>query len=161
ETDLVERFPRPDGDRPVVVVDPIDGTLNYASGSPDYAVMGALLVGGRYRAAVVHLPERRTTWWARAGHGCFRAAEGGRAERIRVAAALAPHVLVARKLRRAAASALRPLGLDVRVSRCSAIDSAIGALGDALAAIDAGAPDRRRAIGFLLTTEAGGVVEIG
>jgi hypothetical protein len=52
-------------------------------------------------------------------------------------------------------------GYEVAVSRCSAVDSSAPATNRAAAAVSPGRPCRRRAIGFLLTTEAGGVVKIG
>ena len=50
---------------------------------------------------------------------------------------------------------------EVALSRCSAVDSSAPATKRAAAAVSPGRPCRRRAIGFLLTREAGGVVKIG
>ena len=161
DTELVGRFPPAAPARPLVVVDPIDGTWNYAHGSPDYAVMGALVEGGRYRAAVVHLPERRATWWAIAGRGCHRAIDGRDEIRRADVGRPPPRVLGVPRLPPRFAAAIRSLGLELRISRCSAIDAAAIAIGEARATVDPGPPDRRRAIGFLLTTEAGGVVRVG
>jgi len=48
----------------------------------------------------------------------------------------------------------------VQVSRCSAVDASAPVNGRAAAAISLGKLGRRRAIGMLLTLEAGGVVKI-
>jgi myo-inositol-1(or 4)-monophosphatase len=50
------------------VVDPLDGTTNYAHGFPCYAVSVAVAQGGRLLAGVVYDPERDE---------CFAAAAGG------------------------------------------------------------------------------------
>src|SRR5688572_24641297 len=42
DTELVSRFQDAPEDAPLVVIDPVDGTLNYTLGSQDYAVMGSL-----------------------------------------------------------------------------------------------------------------------
>lgn len=55
----------------VWVVDPIDGTVNYLYGIPQYAVSIAAQVDGVVVAGVVHNPESRATWTARRGGGAF------------------------------------------------------------------------------------------
>jgi myo-inositol-1(or 4)-monophosphatase len=49
------------------VVDPIDGTINYANGIPFFCVSIALVVGGRAVVGVVHDPIRGETFSATAG----------------------------------------------------------------------------------------------
>ncbi len=62
------------------VVDPIDGTANYAAGMPLFAVMGAALRGGQVVGAAIHDPVTDETFLARAGGGAWcRAASGARA----------------------------------------------------------------------------------
>lgn len=64
----------------VWIVDPIDGTVNYLYGFPNYAVSIAAVVGDPSRnpavydalAAVVHAPDAGVTYWATAGGGAFR-----------------------------------------------------------------------------------------
>ena len=46
KTDTLRLFPDNDPGRPTIFVDPVDGTLNYIQGSPDYAVMGAWIESG-------------------------------------------------------------------------------------------------------------------
>jgi fructose-1,6-bisphosphatase/inositol monophosphatase family enzyme len=74
-----------DGDDYVWVVDPIDGTANFAAGIPLFAVMVALIRGGETLAAWIHDPVKRATATARAGEGAW--CEG---RRLRVAPAVAP-----------------------------------------------------------------------
>jgi myo-inositol-1(or 4)-monophosphatase len=57
------------------VVDPIDGTTNYAHGHPFYAVSMALVVDNELMVGVVHAPALGLTWTARRGGGTFRNGE--------------------------------------------------------------------------------------
>lgn len=63
------------------VIDPIDGTRNYARGVPVWATLLALAIDGRLEAAVVSAPALGRRWWAARGEGAY--ANG---ERIRVSA---------------------------------------------------------------------------
>ncbi len=54
-----------------VVVDPIDGTLNYASGMPLFCVMAAVIVRGETVAAVIHDPVTGSSQMALAGLGAW------------------------------------------------------------------------------------------
>ncbi len=60
------------GDRPVWVVDPLDGTTQFLAGSPDHAIMLALVDRGRTVAAVVHQPQHGRTYTAELGSGTWR-----------------------------------------------------------------------------------------
>jgi myo-inositol-1(or 4)-monophosphatase len=51
------------------IVDPLDGTVNYANGIPIFCVSIALAVGGRPVLGVIHDPSRDETYVARAGGG--------------------------------------------------------------------------------------------
>jgi fructose-1,6-bisphosphatase/inositol monophosphatase family enzyme len=73
------------GDDPVWVVDPIDGTANFAAGIPMFAVMVALIRHGETLAAWIHDPVKRTTATALMGEGAW--CEG---RRLRVAPGAAP-----------------------------------------------------------------------
>ena len=62
------------------VVDPIDGTYNFASGLPLFGVMVAAVERGRTVAAIIHDPIGDDTAMALAGGGAWmEAADGGRA----------------------------------------------------------------------------------
>lgn len=157
DTATARRFPRPAPERPLVVLDPIDGSLAYLRGSPDYAVMGAWIEGGVYRASLMYFPAWRETYWAVRGGGCYRRPDGGEAGRVSLGE-LPPRILVPPPTPRGIHQRVAELGYRVEVSRCSAIDTAAPALGRAVGSANADPPDRRRAIGFLLCVEAGGAV---
>lgn len=48
------------------VIDPLDGTINYANGIPYFCVSIALVVDGRPAVGVIHDPMRGETFWAAA-----------------------------------------------------------------------------------------------
>ncbi len=57
------------GDGPVWVVDPLDGTRNFAAGDDGFGVMVSWVVAGVVRASWVHLPRRGDTFVAVTGAG--------------------------------------------------------------------------------------------
>lgn len=57
------------------VIDPIDGTLNYASDLPLFAVMAAVLVKGEVVAAVIHDPVVADSAMALRGEGAWLAGD--------------------------------------------------------------------------------------
>ncbi len=63
------------------ILDPIDGTRNYARGIPVWGTLIALEENGVVDVGVVSAPALAHRWWAERGHGAF--ANG---ERIRVSA---------------------------------------------------------------------------
>lgn len=63
------------GDRPVWLVDPLDGTPQFLDGSPDHAIMLALVQAGQTLCAVVHQPQHRRTYTAELGAGAWRDGE--------------------------------------------------------------------------------------
>ena len=60
-----------EGDSPLWLVDPLDGTTNYAHGIPIFAVSIALREGGRTRLGVVYDPTRKECFRAERGRGAF------------------------------------------------------------------------------------------
>ena len=60
------------GDRPVWLVDPVDGTANFAAGKPEFAVMAALVIDGTTRAGWIYDPINDAMSWAVAGQGAWR-----------------------------------------------------------------------------------------
>jgi len=54
------------------IVDPLDGTVNFAHGHPFYCVSMALQLDGEVVVGVVHAPVLGLTWTARRGGGAFR-----------------------------------------------------------------------------------------
>ena len=63
------------------ILDPIDGTRNYARGIPVWGTLVALEENGVVDVGVVSAPAFRQRWWAERGHGAF-----SNGERIRVSA---------------------------------------------------------------------------
>lgn len=71
-------------------LDPVDGTLAYARGSPTWAVcLGVLMAGCPYAGAVV-VPALGQTWWGMVGFGAYC---GGRQVR-RKSTSLGPNALI-------------------------------------------------------------------
>jgi fructose-1,6-bisphosphatase/inositol monophosphatase family enzyme len=60
------------GDELVWLVDPIDGTINFAAGSPLFAVMVALVRRGQTVMGLIHDPVRRSTAVAETGGGAWQ-----------------------------------------------------------------------------------------
>jgi len=59
------------GDSPIWLIDPLDGTTNFAHGLPVFSVSIALREGGRIVSGVVYDPTRRECFWAERGKGAF------------------------------------------------------------------------------------------
>jgi myo-inositol-1(or 4)-monophosphatase len=59
------------GTQPVWVVDPLDGTTNFAHNLPIFSVSIALREGGRTRLGVVYDPARKECFWAERGKGAY------------------------------------------------------------------------------------------
>ncbi len=53
------------------ILDPIDGTVNYANGVPVWATLIALMRGDRAVCGVVSAPALGRRWWAATGQGAF------------------------------------------------------------------------------------------
>ncbi|MGC8477979.1 MAG: inositol monophosphatase family protein [Acetobacteraceae bacterium] len=68
------------------VVDPVDGTFNFAAGVPLFAVMAAAIVAGRVVMAAIHDPLGDDTALALAGGGAWVETPGGARRPLRVAA---------------------------------------------------------------------------
>lgn len=57
---------------PVWVIDPLDGTTNFAHGYPVFSVTLALLVDGQPELGVTYDPLRDDLFWAQRGQGAWR-----------------------------------------------------------------------------------------
>lgn len=70
------------------IVDPIDGTHNFARGVPIWATLIACERDGRIEVGVASAPALGTRWWAGRGLGAYRGElrGGGAGERIHVSA---------------------------------------------------------------------------
>jgi fructose-1,6-bisphosphatase/inositol monophosphatase family enzyme len=73
---------------PVWIIDPVDGTNNFARGSDLFATMAALVVGGESVLGAVHMPTRGETTLAELGSGAFIGARRLKTAAPRAAAAL-------------------------------------------------------------------------
>lgn len=69
-----------------VVVDPIDGTANYAAGMPLFAVMAAVVANGETIAGIIYDPMGDDWVLAERGSGAWQKRPDGHAERLRTAA---------------------------------------------------------------------------
>ena len=61
------------GDDPVWVIDPIDGTQNFADGKTCFAMIVALVRGSETLGGWIHLPIENATIWACRGEGAYEA----------------------------------------------------------------------------------------
>ena len=68
------------------VIDPVDGTSNFAAGLPLFGVIVAVVEHGRTTAAIIHDPVGDDTAVARAGQGAWMLGSDGARTRLRVAA---------------------------------------------------------------------------
>ena len=69
---------------PTWVIDPLDGTSNYAHRFPFFSVSIGLAQGGGLLAGVVHDPIRRRTYFAEKGQGAYAQGEGEPPQPLRV-----------------------------------------------------------------------------
>jgi fructose-1,6-bisphosphatase/inositol monophosphatase family enzyme len=71
-----------------VVVDPIDGTANYAAGLPLFAVMAAVVAGGETIGGIIYDPMGDDWMMAEKGSGTWLCRPDGSSNRLHVAAPL-------------------------------------------------------------------------
>ena len=76
-----------------IVVDPIDGTSNYAAGVPLFGVMAAVICGGEVVASVIHDPISDDSAVAVRGEGAWNEAADGTRQTLSVAAAVDPSMM--------------------------------------------------------------------
>jgi len=81
ETVVGEEFGDDGGEGDRWILDPIDGTKNYARGIPIFATLIALERGGELAVAVVSAPALQRRWWAAHREGAY-----GNGGRLRVSA---------------------------------------------------------------------------
>lgn len=67
------------GEAPVWLLDPVDGTNNFARGKPCFAVIVAFCVGGETVGGWIHDPVSDTTVWALRNDGAWLRTSSGRA----------------------------------------------------------------------------------
>jgi myo-inositol-1(or 4)-monophosphatase len=145
------------------VVDPLDGTVNFLYGIPQWAVSIACRDAGETIVAVVHDPLRGETFSAARGQGCRLA---GAQLRIAGAPPLAralvgtgfSYVAAERRRQTAILARVLPLARDIRRAGSAALDLAWVAAGRLDVFYEHGLAEWDHAAGDLLVSEAGGVV---
>ncbi|HEU4426397.1 MAG TPA: inositol monophosphatase family protein [Pilimelia sp.] len=145
------------------ILDPIDGTVNYLYGLPQYAVSLAAEVDGQVVAAVVHNAASGEEWTAVQGAGAYR---DGRRLRGSTETRLSQALVAtgfgydpARRTHQAAVLArLLPLIRDIRRCGAAAIDLCLAAEGAVDAYYEKGLNAWDHAAGGLVAAEAGLIV---
>ncbi|MDI1464941.1 inositol monophosphatase family protein [Catellatospora sp. KI3] len=142
------------------VVDPIDGTVNYLYGLPQYAVSIAAEVDGQVVAGVVHNAATGKVWTAALGHGAWH--EGrrlGGSNATDLAVSLVGTGFAYAKERRAHQAAvvarLLPQIRDIRRMGAAALDLCAAAEGQLDAYYEKGLAEWDLAAGGLIAREAG------
>ncbi len=149
------------GDDLVAVVDPVDGTWNFAHGLPIFGMILALVQGGRTLAGVIHYPVTGDFIAATPGGGAWHVAADGARTRLSVAApapvAELSGFIAPRRMARAEQVALAALQFRAtQTLRCSAWEHRAicsGAMGFLLTE---GLMPWDHAAGVLIHAEAGG-----
>lgn len=158
------------------IVDPLDGTVNYLYGLPDWAVSIAAEVAGRVVAGAVCVPRRDALFGATLGGGSWRASgmaeftRGAPAVRERLACNLdvpLDRALVAtgfgyapgqRRVQGQVLSAVLPRVRDIRRNGACAVDLCSLAAGNVDGYYERGVQYWDIAAGSLIAREAGAVV---
>jgi fructose-1,6-bisphosphatase/inositol monophosphatase family enzyme len=152
------RFELLAGDAPVWVIDPVDGTANFARGQPGFAVIVALIERAQVRAGWIYDPLADTMVTAEAGGGAWSAGH-------RLATADVPPadmVGAAYGRTKAGPRAAQALSDSGRVGRvrnrgCSGLEYLDVALAQAHFSLHSRSLPWDHAAGMLITAEAGGV----
>src|SRR5260221_13487817 len=152
------RFALLAGEAPVWVIDPVDGTANFARGQPGFAVIVALIGRGAVRAGWIYDPLADTMVMAEAGGGAWSAGQ-----RHTTAAEVPSSEMVGAAYGRTrsgprAAQALTASGRvgGVRNRGCSGLEYLDIALARAHFSLHSRSLPWDHAAGMLITAEAGG-----
>ncbi|GAA0897564.1 inositol monophosphatase family protein [Virgisporangium aurantiacum] len=145
------------------ILDPIDGTVNYLYGLPQYAVSLGAEVGGQVVAGVVRNPATGDEWTATLGGGAWRA---GRRLACSTVTDLGQALVgtgfgydPARRAHQATVvAALLPRVRDIRRFGAASIDLCLTAEGSLDAYFEKGLNPWDSAAGGLVATEAGALV---
>jgi myo-inositol-1(or 4)-monophosphatase len=149
------------------VVDPVDGTVNYLYGLPEWAVSIAVEVDGAIVAACVEVPGLGETYSAFEGGGAWLERAGSRTELRCNRGVSLERALVAtgfgytagrREVQGAVAGALLPRVRDIRRRGSAAVDLCTVAAGRVDAYYERGLNYWDYAAGGLIAREAGAVV---
>lgn len=158
---------RPGSDRPRWLIDPVDGTANFAHGIPWFAVSIALEEQGRLRCGVVVVPPLGEAFVAERDRGAWLLREGTARSRLapssteELGRALVATGLPREPVRSRHSPTIAPLllrALEVRIMGAAAIHLAYVAAGRLDAFWEPGLSPWDLAAGVLLVEEAGGRV---
>ncbi len=162
---------RPDDGAPVRwIIDPIDGTVNYLYGLPDWAVSIAAEQEGQIVAGVVHVPQRGEFFTAVRGGGAFLrlAHSAAGPARLRCASGVPlSQALVAtgfgyeaarRRIQGQVVAAVLPMVRDIRRGGSCAVDLCSLAAGRVDGYYERGINYWDRAAGGLIAEQAGALV---
>lgn len=149
------------GDDPVAVVDPVDGTWNFAHGLPIFGMILGLVQGGRTLAGVIHYPVTGDFIAARPGGGAWHISADGTRTRLSVAAPAPVEqlsgFLVPHKMADAARSAQAALRFrSTQTLRCSAWEYRAVCSGAMAFSVTEGLMPWDHAGSLLIHAEAGG-----
>ncbi|MFA1624125.1 inositol monophosphatase [Rhizobium mongolense] len=146
-----------------VIIDPVDGTWNFAHGVPLFGMIVAIVSGGETVAGLIHYPLTGDFLVARPGKGAWHVARNGRPTRLSVAApgpvgemhGFVPlHVFLPEE-QGALAPRLRHFGRTT-TWRCSAFEYRMVATGAMSFSLNAELKPWDHAAGVLIHREAGG-----
>jgi myo-inositol-1(or 4)-monophosphatase len=150
------------------VVDPLDGTVNYLYGLPEWSVSIAVEVDGRIVAGVVEAPELSESYTAVTGGGAWLTRRGSAATKLHCNDPVPlDHALVAtgfgytagrRAVQGAVVGALLPRVRDIRRRGSAAVDLCMVAAGRVDAFYERGLNYWDYAAGGLIAREAGAAV---
>jgi len=152
------------------VVDPIDGTVNYLHGLPEYSVSIAVVAGEptperwQVEAGCVYRPDDGLTYVAGRGQGAWRnscplqVSAPAELSRALIATGFAYDAQTRRRQAEILATVL-PQIADIRRGGSAALDLAATAAGQFAAFYETGLSPWDMAAGELIITEAGGVVQ--
>lgn len=150
------------------IIDPLDGTVNYLYGVPEWAVSIAGHVDGVPTVGVVLSPALDTLWWAERGGGAWRRRGNGPAQRIQIGREQRlSHALIGtgfgytaqrRRWQSALLVHVLPDIRDIRRAGAAAIDLCRVADGTLDGYFERGLQPWDLAAGALIATEAGGEV---
>jgi fructose-1,6-bisphosphatase/inositol monophosphatase family enzyme len=146
------------GEAPLWIIDPVDGTANFARGDPGFAVIVAYAECAQVLGGWLYDPLNDVMVWATRGDGAWSA---GR--RLQVAAEVPPEHMVGAAYGRTAggirsAKALADSGRVGRIANrgCSGLEYLAIALGQAHFALHSRSLPWDHAAGMLIVAEAGG-----
>lgn len=149
------------------IIDPLDGTINYLYGSPQWAVSIAVADEAGTVAGIVYAPLAGYEYWAVRGEGAYRIDRDGEVRLPQVEDVDLAHALFAtgfgyRSDRRAqqirVMSAVLPQIRDIRRKGSAALDLCMAASGMVNGYFERGAHPWDYAAGALVAREAGCVV---